>query len=112
MILTYITMFSVGEGSEALIIDHLDVEESKELIVWDSPAQYHSARKWEPENIDGGIYSYGLLAGTAALPDDLINNQIVSFLAPSSAHAILKVLNSVVEAMRSVEWPDSLYIEE
>ena len=104
MILDYITLFSVGKGTEALLIDRF--ERTEDLIVWESREQYISARKDEPVAIDGGIFSYGLLTGTADVPDALIANQIVSFLAPSSVHALLNVLHSVVRAMRSAEWPE------
>ena len=80
MILNYITLFSVGKDSEALIIDLF--ERTEELIVWDSREQYFEARQREPEVIDGGVYSYWMVAATSAAPDDLISNRIVSFLAP------------------------------
>lgn len=102
--LNYITLFTVGEGSEALVIDRF--ERTEELIVWESREQYFDSRKYEPEMIDGGVFTYGLVAGTAAAPDALIANQIVSFLAPPSVHALLDVLDSVVRAMRSAEWPE------
>ena len=104
MILNYITLFNAGKGSEALCIDRF--ERTEEFIVWESKEQYFDARKDNHRVIDGGIFSYGLVAGVAAAPDDLITNQIVSFLAPSSVHAILDVLDSVVRAMKSAEWPE------
>ena len=103
MILNYITLFSAGEGSEALVIDRF--ERTDDLIIWESREQYVEARKDEPKIIDGGIFSYGLVTGTASIPDALIANHIVSFLAPSSVHALLDVLHAVVRAMRSAEWP-------
>ena len=104
MILNYITLFSVGKGSEALLIDRFD--HSDDLIVWESKEQYFAARKDEPKVIDGGIFTYGLVTGTAMVPDALIANHIVSFVAPSSVHALLDVLHAVVRAMRSAEWPE------
>ena len=104
MILNYITLFSVGKDSEALIIDLF--ERTEELIVWDSREQYFEARQREPEVIDGGVYSYWMVAATSAAPDDLISNRIVSFLAPPHVYSLLDILHSVVRAMRSAEWPE------
>ncbi len=100
----YITLFSVGKGTEALLIDRF--ERTEDLIIWESKEQYFDARKDEPGAIDGGVFSYGLVAATAATPDALIANQIVSFLAPSSVHGLLGVLDAVVRAMGSADWPE------
>ena len=103
MLLSYITLFRVCKDSEALVIDRF--ERTENLIVWDSSEQYISARIDEPKVIDGGIYSYGLVAAASHAPADIIDDRIVSFLAPSHVHSMLDVLGSVVRAMRTAEWP-------
>ena len=104
MILNYITLFNVGKYSETLLIDRF--ERTEDLIVWESEEQYFGARKDDPQPIDGGVFTYGLVTGVAGAPDNLITNQIVSFLAPTYVHGLVDVLNSLVQAMRSAEWPD------
>ena len=102
---TYVTFFSVGEDSEALIIDKF-LDNIGDLVVWESKDAYFAARCTEPDPIDGGVYSYGMAAATAQAPDDIIKGRIVSYLAPSSLVDLLRVLHSVVHAMRSAEWPE------
>ena len=104
MILDYITLFSVGKGTETLSIDRF--ERTDDLIVWESADEYSDALVDKGTVIDGGIFSYGLVAGVAAAPDVLIEGRIVSFLAPPHVHSIIEVLDSVVRAMRSAEWPE------
>ncbi len=101
----YVTLFSVGKNSEALIIDSFG-DDVGELVVWESKEQYFSARQDEPEVIDGGIFAYGLAAGTSHFPDAIYGDRIVSFFAPSSLVELLRVLNSLVHAMRSADWPN------
>ena len=104
---TYVTFFSVGKDSETLIIDQF-LEHVGDLVVWGSQEEYFAARQVEPEPIDGGVFSYGLATGTAAAPDAIIENRIVSFSASQSLVDLLQVLHSVVRAMRSAEWPEWL----
>ena len=101
---TYVTLFSVGKGSEALVIDQL--AKSNELIVWSSKEEYFAAREADPEPIDGGEFSYGLAAGKSNAPDSLISNSIVSFLAPESLLARLADLHAAVRALRGADWPE------
>ena len=100
----YVTFFDVGKGSETLTIDHF--ERTEEIITWESKEQYFAERKGDPNPIDGGVYSYGLATGTSGAPDSLIAGRIVSYLAPSSLLALLNVLDSVVHALRSADWPE------
>ena len=102
---TYITFFSVGKDSEALIIDHF-LDNIGDLFVWESNDAYFAARYTEPDIIDGGVYSYFLATAKAGAPTNIIENRIVSYLAPKPLEDLLRVLHSVVEAMRSAEWPE------
>ena len=104
MVLDYITLFSVGQGSEALSIDR--IERTDDFIVWDSRDEYFDALVDDKQVIDGGIFSYGLIAGVAAAPDDIIEGRIVSFLAPPHVHAFIEVLDSLVRGMRQADWPE------
>ena len=101
---TYITFFSVGKDSEGLVIDHF-LDNMGDLVVWESRDAYFAARYTEPDMIDGGVYSYLLATAVAGAPTAIIENRIVSYLAPKPLEDLLRVLHSVVQAMRSAEWP-------
>ena len=88
-----------------MVIDHF-LDHMGDVVTWSSQEEYFAARHTEPAPIDGGVYSYGIAAGTAAAPDALIENRIVSFFAPQSLVDLLRVLHSVVRAMRSADWPE------
>ena len=101
---TYVTFFSVGKDSETLIIDEL--MRVDEIIIWESKDQYFSARQTEPRPIDGGVFTYGLAAGTSGFPDLTWGSQIVSYLAPPSLLELLNQLDSLVHSMRQADWPE------
>ena len=100
----YITFFNVGRGSETLNVDQFT--RTEEIIVWESKEQYFAAREADTKPVDGGIYTYGLVAGTSMAPDSLISNQIVSYMAPNSLLNLLEQLDSVVRSFRKADWPD------
>lgn len=99
----YVTFFNVGKDSEGLVIDYMD--ETDQLIVWSSEDEYFAARG-DFKIIGGGVFTYGLAAGTAGAPHTLISNQIVSFRATHSLLALLDILDATVKAMRSADWPE------
>ena len=101
----YVTFFSVGTNSEALIIDHFQTI-TEEIVVWESKEQYFAERSDSFDIIDGGMHVYYLAAGVSAIPDALLSNQIVSYRAPSALLGLLKVLDSVVQALRVSGWPE------
>lgn len=105
----YVTLFSVGKGTEALLVDSF-TDQWGDFVEWDSREQYFSARGDEPEVIDGGVYAYWLVAATWQLPESIHKNRIVSFSAAGSVLGLLRVLHSVVRAMRAADWPE--YPEE
>ena len=100
----YNTFFDVGKDSEALSLDRFT--RTEDIIVWESKEQYFEARLAEPKVIDGGIYTYELVAALSMVPDSLISTQIVSFQAPDSLLAMLEELDSVVHALRGADWPE------
>ena len=85
----YVTFFSVGTNSEALIIDHFQTI-TEEIVVWESKEQYFAERSDSFDIIDGGMHVYYLAAGVSAIPDALLSNQIVSYRAPSAASRLAK----------------------
>ena len=103
----YVTFFSDGPGSEALLIDQLR-DNLDSWVVWESKNEYWDAQLSMPTSIDGGVYSYGLAAAAAAAaaPDDIFENRIVSYRAPQSLVDLLKQLDSVMRAMRNADWPE------
>lgn len=101
----YVTFFSIGKGSETLSIDYF-ADNVGDLVVWESQEAYNSARCTEPDPIDGGEFSYGLATGVARAPSRVVDGRIVSYLAPDPLVDVLRVLNSVVRAMRGCEWPE------
>ena len=103
---TYVTFFSVGKDSEALIIDQLK-EDWDKVVVWESKERYFSARlEPNPKHIDGGIYSYMIACGMSLAPDDMFNGRIVSYQAPSSLVRLLLAFDEAVQALRFADWPD------
>ena len=100
----YITFFKADGGSEALVVDEFTRVEA--IIVWESKKKYFAARQAEPKPIDGGVYTYGLIAGASMAPDSLISDQIVSYKAPDSLLDLLGQLDSVVHALRKADWPN------
>ena len=100
----YVTFFSVGKGSETLSIDQFP-DNMGESVRWTSSEEYFAARiDYAP--IDGGVFTYGLALATSAAPDAITENRIVSYLPTTSFLDLLGVLNSVVRAMRSADWPE------
>ena len=102
--ITYITLFKTGQYSETLIIDQF--ERTEDLIIWESEDEYFSSRMAEMRPVDGGVFSYGLIAAVSAAPDRIIDNHIVSFLAPDYVHGLLATLHALVRTMRSAKWPE------
>ena len=100
----YVTFFNVGKDSESLVIDQLS--KTDEFIIWDTKNEYFDARESDPEPIDGGVFTYGLAAGVSLAPDALLSSKIVSFRPDAALLNSLNALDSIVMALRTMDWPE------